>query len=273
MFLPKLIKEITLLIFPFLLIWGLIYWWSPIHSNTVSGLSPVLEKKLGDKIMELIYHKENRLTDPALDSVINGIRERFKLEEDSTTSPIKIVVMESSQVNAFALPGGNIVILSGLIDFCDHPEELAGVLAHEIGHVKERHVLKNLTQQLGLAVLTSLIFNKNAELVNELVRKIIGSGFSRDYEQSADAFAMDLMNKNQVDPQHLADFLLRMELKYGGPSPDLGFLASHPSNGDRIKEMEEFRKTHFKSEKPLEFPSWERAKAKAKSSSQNSGLF
>lgn len=270
-FWTRTFKELLYLKIPFVIIWAAVYSMNFVDPTTTSGLSPEQEKKLGDKIMGWIYEKEHRLRNPAIDSLIHSIEERFNLKTDSTLKGIRITVMQSKQVNAFALPGGNIVVLSGLIDFCDTPEEVAGVLAHEIGHIQERHVLKNITQQVGLAVLTSLIFNDNAAVLHDLVNNIIGTGFSRDYEEKADEFASKIMRKANLDPKHLADFLLRMELKFGGPDPALGFLSTHPANAERIESI---GKMKMKSKEiKLNCPSWQQAKKAALSPEIQSDIF
>lgn len=272
-FWSRLLYEILLLVLPFFLIWGTVYFLGFVDPTTKTGLSIEQETKLGDWVLEGICSKENRINSAEVDSVIVAIQERFQLANDPELAKIKIYVMESDQVNAFALPGNNILVLSGLLDFCESPEELAGVLAHELGHIKERHVLKSLTQQIGLAVLTHLIFNKNTDLINELTRKIIGTGFSRDYEEKADEYAGKKLIEAKLNPKHLADFLLRMQLKFGGPDSDIGFLSTHPSNDDRIKSIESMKISSSFSEMKINCPSWKRAKAVANKASGNQDLF
>lgn len=269
----RLSFELLLLILPFGVIWAGTYFLGFVNPNTKTGLSIEQENRLGDLVLEGIVSKESRIQSGAVDSLIQAIEERFQLKNDPELSTIKIVVMESNQVNAFALPGNNIVILSGLIDFCESPEEMAGVLAHELGHIKERHVLKSLTQQLGIAVLTHLIFNKNTDLVNELTRKIIGTGFSREFEEKADQFAVNKLIDSKLQPKHLSDFLLRMQLRFGGPGSEMEFLSTHPTNDDRIKSIEKQEIPDDFNEAKINCPTWDKAKSIAKKANDNQDLF
>lgn len=272
-FLRRLLYEVLLLILPFGSIWAGVYFLGFVNPNTRTGLSIEQENRLGDFVLDGIVSKENRIQSNAVDSVIQAIEDRFLLKNDPELSNIKIVVMESSQVNAFALPGNNLVILSGLIDFCESPEEMAGVLAHELGHIKERHVLKSLTKQLGISVLTHLIFNKNTDLINELTRKIIGTGFSREFEEKADQFAVKKMVESKIQPKHLSDFLLRMQLRFSKPESEIEFLSTHPSNEDRIKSIEKQEIPKNFKEAKINCPSWAKAKSVAKSATIETDLF
>jgi predicted Zn-dependent protease len=146
--------------------------------------------------------------------------------------PLKVVVVDHRLVNAFALPGGYIYIFNGLLQKARSPDELAGVLAHEIGHVKLRHGLRAVIQAGGLGFLLGTVFGDFAggTAVVYASRTLIQSAFSRDNEREADHFAVDLMLKAGGDPMGLARFFMG----FGVPDPGgLAWISSHPANAER----------------------------------------
>lgn len=270
-FWPKFFKELCMLAGTFVGIWFFFTWLEPVPIKNKEVLSPELEAKLSEKVMEFIFRQENQISNPAIDSTLKIIAKRLDFEKEERLKKIKIWVIQSPNVNAFTLPGGNIIVLTGLIQFCENPEELAGVLAHEAGHVKHRHVIKNISQQIGITLVTSLVFSKNNELIQEIVRKIIGSGFSRDYEREADLSAMENLKSAKINPMHLAHFLQRLEEKYG--SNELNFLQTHPSNQERRAAIEQFVANQKMAIDSLKIDSWQRAKSRAENLNGRESLF
>lgn len=147
--------------------------------------------------------------------------------------PLKVSVVDSPVVNAFALPGGRIFIFSGLLARARGPDELVGVLAHEIGHVKYRHGLRAVIQAGGLGLVLGTIFGDFAggTAITLGSRALIQSAFSREAEREADAFAIDLMLKAGGDPLGLARFFESLD---GADPGALAWIASHPANAERI---------------------------------------
>lgn len=146
--------------------------------------------------------------------------------------PLKVVVLDHRLVNAFALPGGYIYIFNGLIQRARSPDELAGVLAHEIGHVKLRHGLRAAIQAGGLGFLLGTVFGDFAGGTAVVIasRSLMQSAFSRDAEREADSFGVDLMLRAGGDPVGLARFF--DDAPSGGPGA-LAWIASHPANAER----------------------------------------
>ncbi len=159
-------------------------------------------------------------------------------------------VVRSSEINAFAAPGGFIVITSGLYNLLDNEEQLAAVLAHEIAHVTLNHGLSaiqtsNLTdaftligktameesgrgQQLSNVRQLTSIFSTS---IDDILNRLVVSGYSRDQELAADAEALRILYRAGYDPSGLAGFLER--LAQGGGANG-GFYATHPPAGGRL---------------------------------------
>jgi predicted Zn-dependent protease len=150
--------------------------------------------------------------------------------------PLRVVVLDHPLVNAFALPGGYVYLFRGLIQKARSPDELAGVLAHEIGHVKLRHGLRSVIQAGGLGLLLGTVFGDFAGGTAVILasRSLMQSAFSRDAEREADHSAVDLMLKAGGDPLGLARFF-----DNAGVADPAGFawIASHPANAEREKAI------------------------------------
>ena len=147
---------------------------------------------------------------------------------------VRVGVANVEMVNAVALPGGQVLIFDGLIQQAETPEELAGVLAHEVGHVRERHVMTSILRQFGLSVLLS-----GANIgIGDTIFGVASLGYTRDAEREADAYARARMAESEISPLGAAGFFERM----GGDTDDAddlpgfaGWLASHPSSGERAR--------------------------------------
>lgn len=96
-----------------------------------------------------------KFEDGRVDSAVKVLGNRLKEGLEQTEYHYDFVVFDSEMINAFTVPGGNILISTGLIGFCDSPEELASVMAHEMGHVEERHLISCLNKEQGIEILTS----------------------------------------------------------------------------------------------------------------------
>lgn len=137
--------------------------------------------------------------------------------------------------NALALPGGVIVITDELVALARNDDEILGVLAHELGHVRLRHAMRRLLEGSAAALVIAGITGDvatSSSLAASAAVLLLQSKFSRDNETEADRFAIDLMRKAAVDPKHLAILLARLESKSGG-SGELTFLSSHPPSAER----------------------------------------
>ncbi len=142
-------------------------------------------------------------------------------------------------VNAVALPGGQVLLFDGLVQDAETPEELAGVLGHEVGHVRERHVMTALLRQFGLSILLS---GANSG-VGETAFGLAAMGYSRDAEREADQYARDRMAESQVSPLGAARFFERIGgEEEGEQNAVIGWVSSHPDPVERAKAYREAAK-------------------------------
>ncbi|MCI0599389.1 MAG: M48 family metallopeptidase [Beijerinckiaceae bacterium] len=208
----------------------------PVIANQLTGLVPLAwEKRLGEAAasqVRAIFGGKNCASaegSAALAKLAGTLRSSAVLP-----FPPELAVLSSPVPNAAALPGGKIYILNGLIDKAESPDELAGVLAHELGHVAHRDSLRRLIEDSGTGFLIGLLFGDvtGASVVASAGAGLIGAAYSREAEANADRFALALMQNLGRPPKALGDLLLRIS----GPEKDnpLAIFATHPMTEDRL---------------------------------------
>lgn len=142
------------------------------------------------------------------------------------------LLADAPDINAFAAPGGVIVVFSGLVRQAETPEELAGVLAHEVAHVELRHSLRAAVKGLGLRAALSLVFGEGAGgTLAGAAADLTELKFSRDAEREADREGLRRLQAARIDPQSMLRFFARLEGAGAGAPP--AWLSSHPPAGER----------------------------------------
>lgn len=211
-----------------------------------------LEKQvaMGHQYAQQVEHSAKMVTDPVVTEYVNRIGQNLVRNSDAKV-PFTIKVIDTGDINAFALPGGFFYVNSGLILAADNEAELAGVMAHEIGHVAACHVAREQTRS-NLANLASLplIFLPMGWGMYEAANAAMGLGvplafmkFSRTFEAQADFLGMEYMYKAGYDPQSFISFFEKIEAQEKQkPGLIAKAFASHPMTPDRVaaaqKEME-----------------------------------
>jgi hypothetical protein len=145
-------------------------------------------------------------------------------------APVRVSVVDLPLVNAVALPGRQVILFNGLIREADSPDEVAGVLGHEIGHVKKRHVMTALIRDFGLSL---LIGGADG---GTIASGLLTSRYSRDAEREADAEAIGALRTARISPAPTARFFGRMarqEQVFGGAVKALSYIGSHPVSTER----------------------------------------
>jgi Zn-dependent protease with chaperone function len=144
-------------------------------------------------------------------------------------------LVEDASINAFAIPGGIVVVHSGLLAATRSPEELAGVLAHEVQHVELRHSLKSIMKQMGLSAVWAMASGDLAgAMTGKAAQHIMGLKFSRDAEREADASGLDALLRAGIDPAGMPAFFATLE-KAGAAPPAL--LSTHPASDARREAL------------------------------------
>ncbi len=225
----------------------------------IERISDETEKKLGDLFWESIKQTETVIKDKevvnSVDSIINRICEGSEIERKN----IQVHLIKSADVNAFALPAGHLVVLSGLIKDAESPEALAGVLAHEIAHIERKHVSKKLVKELGITALAGMASGgAGGEVIKQAVKTLSSSAFDRKMEKEADLKAVDYMVNAEIDPLPFAALMDQFAEDQPELLSDLSWLSTHPDSKERAVYIREYAEKKDYSTKSLLMPStWE----------------
>jgi Zn-dependent protease with chaperone function len=142
--------------------------------------------------------------------------------------------------NAFALPSGIVVVTDELVALAPGAEEIAAVLAHEIGHVHHRHGLRSVLQSAGVSVLIAGAlgdFVSVSALAGTLPVLLVELRYSRRFEEEADAYGIEALRGLGIDPRALARLLERLSQAHGGDGPLPAYLSTHPSTAERVEAI------------------------------------
>jgi predicted Zn-dependent protease len=168
----------------------------------------------------------------AFAKLVNVVRESAGLD-----TSIQTAVLSSPIANAFALPGGKVYVFSGLLAKAENADEVAGILAHELGHLRHRDSTRNLIYNGGASFLIGLLFGDitGSGALIFASRSIVTASYSREAEQNADTFAIDAMHRLGRSPKPMGELMFRVTGKEGDRS--LSILSSHPLTEDRLARM------------------------------------
>jgi predicted Zn-dependent protease len=170
--------------------------------------------------------------------IFDELRAGLKEDERAIVADARVTVVKDDTVNAFALPGGEVFVLTGLLDRAgDDDAMIRGVLAHELGHAIRRHGMRGLARRAGYAVALAYLLGDVDEIIIILggyAAQIDSLSYSRDMESEADAFGVDLLQRTGHDPDGLARFL---ESLGSQPVPEL--LSTHPDPVERARAIRE----------------------------------
>jgi Zn-dependent protease with chaperone function len=161
--------------------------------------------------------------------------------EAALPMPLRAGVMRRKEPNAIALPGGQIYVFEGLIAKAQTPDELAGVIAHELGHVARRDGVKALLETAGLSFLFGMLFGDfvGGGAIVIAARSVLQSSYSRETEAAADAYAVALMNRVGGKAEALGFLLSRIDALHGaGPA----ILRDHPHTAERVASIRSLAK-------------------------------
>jgi Zn-dependent protease with chaperone function len=212
----------------------------PLAADRLAPLVPKpIERRIGDASEVQVKTIFGRRTceDPAgkaaFTKLVNRLRDAAGLDDDAMTAG----VLPTSVPNAFALPGGKVFLLQGLLDKAESPDELAGILAHELGHLKHHDNMRGLIYNGGTSFLIGLLFGDvtGSSAVIFASRSVVEASYSREAETAADTFAIEIMHALGRSPKPSAELMFRITGKEGGSG--FTILASHPLTEDRLARM------------------------------------
>ena len=212
-----------------------------INKGSLNFYSLDRELKLGEALAAEVDRQSKFVTDPAVTEYVNRVGQNVILRSDAKI-PFTIKVIDSPDVNAFALPGGHLYVNSGLVLAADTEAELAGVIAHEISHVTARHGVEQASKGRLLQYLSiPLIFvgGPVGALVQNAANVLVPLSylkFSRGAEEEADRLGLQYMWNAGYDPTSMLSFFEKLKAREGKDPGKLAKLFStHPATGKRIQ--------------------------------------
>ena len=194
---------------------------------------PEVERQLGAAAFAQVRAGTPLLADGAEVAAVKAVAARVL---GADLARYRLHVAADDAVNAFALPGGDIVVNRGLLAATRNPTELAGVLAHEVQHVELRHGLEAMIRAAGMSVLWSLVVGDvGGSLAGQAADRLLTLKFSRDAERAADAQGFQLLVTRGIDPRGMVEFFATLAREQDGAPPAL--LSTHPASAEREAEL------------------------------------
>ncbi len=200
------------------------------------------EWSLGERLARDLDGKLRLVDDPQAVGYVSQVGERIVAQTELANLPWHFHIVKDPEVNAFALPGGQVYVDTGLIGAAADVAELAGVLAHEIGHGVARHGAEQLSHAYGLKVVSGLVLDQNPSVYQQILTRIVDRGtlakFSRDDEREADALGVTYMSEAGYDPHGMPQiFQVLLTDRRSRPGSVARFFRSHPLTEARIRDV------------------------------------
>ncbi len=207
------------------------------------AISTEQELQIGAQYAAELNRQLPLVQDQAVVNYINQLGNSIAQRADPRGINYRFYVVNAPEVNAFAVPGGHIYVNRGLIERSRNLSELAGVLAHEVGHVVHRHGIEQVQRaenaNMGLAVIYGVLLGRNPSGIEQVGTQVLGSaifaGYSRDAEREADATAIEYMIAAGIHPQGLVTmFELLLAERQTSPGSVEQWFSTHPTSQERI---------------------------------------
>jgi beta-barrel assembly-enhancing protease len=231
----------------FLLAFGLLAWVGSMAAgwgvrSVVKGISAQHEVEFGDQAFAKIEPKLALITDTNAVAELAAVAAPLLPSVPARGIPFKFYIT-AGPPNAFALPGGRIVVTSGLLDLLDKPDELVGVLAHESAHIAQRHAFQHMISGKGPIFLLEILTGSRNKMLNIMAypsELLIYESFSQKYEKEADAYGWNYLVAAKINPHGMIEALRKLKNYESESSLTNHFSAfdSHPDLDKRIEWLE-----------------------------------
>ena len=227
----------------------------------VSRIPVEWEQKLGDSAYrDFLVHQEVMKEGPAV-TALGEMMQRLTEQIPNNPYKFEVTVVKSDVVNAFALPGGHVVVFTGLMKKAGSGEEVAGVMSHELNHVLQRHGLERMVKSLGLMTAVAIVLGDQQGLVGMMKQvgvELLTLKFGREQETEADVKGLQLLQRAKIDPSGMIKFFERLSEKDEGR---MEWLSTHPMSTARAERLKaELAALPKKSLEPFTFE-WKQVQA------------
>lgn len=262
----KLVSQVVIVVALFFSVWfslNKIDWMTLLKVEKVTRST---EEKLGEMFWEMFDKSGKGIHDSNVMIPLDSILTRICTSNNIDKKKIKLHIIKSDEINAFALPNNHLVICSELILSSDDEAELAGVISHELAHLQLNHVMKKLVKEVGLSVVISMATgDNNGKIIEETVKLLSSSAYDRKLEKEADIKAVDYLVKAGIDPESFANFMYKMADKEPAAGKHLVWISTHPGSIERAKYIIDYsRGKSNKIHSILETSTWDKLKENLK---------
>ncbi len=220
--------------------------------KTFQDITPEQEYYIGRSVAATVLGAYKPFDKDAANAYLNELGQTLAMASDKpeTFGGYHFLLLDTEEVNAFAAPGGLILISRGMIRCCKSEDALAAVLAHEIGHVQNQHGLKAIKKGRLTGALTTLALESAKNLagsdlaevtkafegsISDITGTLMNSGYARNLERDADAAAVTIMKRVGYNPEALVEMLAEMQKNWKADGP--GFAKTHPTPESRIADI------------------------------------
>jgi Zn-dependent protease with chaperone function len=218
--------------------WLLVGW---AFDRAVEATPISLDQQLGDQAANEVAGFGRAVELPAVTAVVTEIIQRLEPHAATPGFTYRFSVIDNDQVNAMAMPGGRIIIFTGLLRQAERAEQVAGVLAHEISHVTKRHTIRRLYQGAGIFLVLQAAVGDATGLAGAASQGAVMAAMtksSRDDEREADAEGARMLCAAGLDPTGMAEFFTLMKGVPGSELPGVAaWFSTHPEHDERIANL------------------------------------
>jgi predicted Zn-dependent protease len=209
-------------------------------AQTIARMLPQQTREaMGRNVLASFTGQRKVCETPAGRAALDRMTQRLTAAASDKPLGVRVLLLDWALVNAFAVPGGQIVITRGLVQAARSPDEVAGVLAHELGHALELHPEAGLIRAMGLAAAGQLVFAGSSGTVSNIGLLLTQLRYSRVAEREADVHALRILRNAEISPKGLADFFQRLDRPTTGKAKTRTFralelISTHPLTAERI---------------------------------------
>ena len=213
---------------------GGLFWWQGNNAiGALAGLIPLsTEKQLGELALAQVRSQGSLAGSGVAQQTVQEIGQRLTA---GSRYQYRWFVKQDDSVNAFAMPGGIIVVHTGLLRQAGSPGELAGVLAHEVQHVEQRHSLRQMITSLGWGALVAVTIGDISAVAAMLAHQAGAMYFSRDMEEEADRLGVQALQRARIRPDGMLTFFQKLGEETKAQAP--GWISSHPQTAARVQRV------------------------------------
>ncbi len=207
----------------------------------VRALPISVDRQLGSAAFKSMDLGGPELTDPVVVGAMKNIVDRLAPHAAISEMQFDVHVVDSPQINAFCLPGGTMVIYTGLIENAENADQVAAVLGHEMAHATLRHGLERTSQSLGIWAAMTLLVGDTGGLIAagaDLFQMASVNSYSRGQENAADEEGVRMLHAAGIDPISLSRFFQVLEKEHGDLPGVLTWISTHPQHADRIANVD-----------------------------------